>query len=139
MTDGHGVPLAAALTPGQAHESKGLRPVLDTVRVPDGTGRCWRRPRALAGDRAYSCSWIRSYLRSRHIERVIPQRSDQVGGRGGHRKFDTSKYGRRHVIEQCVGWLKESRRLCTRFEKLAVNFLAMVKLGFVQRYLRLLS
>ena len=55
-----------------------------------------------------------------------------------HRKFDKPKYRQRHVIEQCVGWLKELRRLCTRFEKLAVNFLAMVQLGFVHRYLRLL-
>lgn len=139
LTDGHGVPLAAALTPGQTHESKGFQPVLNAVRVPDGRGRHWRRPRALAGDKAYSCAWIRSYLRTRRVERVIPQKSDQVGRRGGHRKFDSGKYRRRHVIEQCVGWLKELRRLCTRFEKLAVNFLAMVKLGFVERYLHLLS
>jgi transposase len=133
--------LAVTLTPGQTHESKGLRSILSVVRVPSGARRrrYWRRPRALAADKAYSFSWIRSHLRTRRIERVIPQRSDQVGRRGGHRKFDRSKYRRRLVIEQCVGWLKELRRLCTRFEKLAVNFLAMVKLGFVERYLRLLS
>lgn len=139
LTDGRGTPLAATLTPGQTHESKGLRPVLKAARVPDGREGHWQRPRALAGDKAYSCAWIRTYLRRRGIERVIPQKSDQVGRRGGHRKFDRVKYRRRHVIEQCVGWLKELRRLGTRFEKLAVNFMAMVKLGFVHRYLRLLS
>lgn len=139
LTDGNGTPLAATLTPGQTHESRGFKPVLQAVRVPDGRGGHRRRPRALAGDKAYSCSWIRTYLRTRRIERVIPQKSDQIGRRGGHRKFDKTKYRRRHVIEQCVGWLKELRRLATRFEKLAVNFLAMVKLGFVDRYLRLLS
>jgi transposase len=139
LTDGSGIPLAAALTPGQTHESKGFRPLLRAVRIPVANGGCWRRPRALAGDKAYSCAWIRSYLRTRGVERVIPQKADQVGRRGGHRKFDRLKYRQRHVIEQCVGWLKELRRLGTRFEKLAVNFLAMVKLGFVERYLRLLS
>ncbi len=139
LTDGSGVPLAAALTPGQTHESKGFRPLLRAVQVPDGNGGRWRRPRALAGDKAYSCAWIRTYLRTRGIERVIPEKADQVGRRGGHRKFDKQKYRQRHVIEQCVGWLKELRRLGTRFEKLAVNFLAMVKLGFVERYLRLPS
>ena len=38
-----------------------------------------------------------------------------------------------------VGWLKENRRLATRYEKLAVNFLAMVKLAMIQRCLRLLD
>lgn len=139
LTDGRGTPLAAALTPGQTHESKGLLPMLRTVRIPNGRGGHWRRPRALAGDKAYSCAWIRTYLRTRRVERVIPQKSDQVGRRGGHRKFDKPKYRLRHAIEQCVGWLKELRRVGTRFEKLAVNFLGMVKLGFVDRYLRLLS
>jgi transposase len=37
------------------------------------------------------------------------------------------------VVERCVAWLKESRRLATRHEKLAVNFLAMVKLAMIRR------
>jgi transposase len=43
------------------------------------------------------------------------------------------------VVERCVGWLKENRRLATRCEKLAVTFLAMVKLALIQRCLRLLD
>ncbi len=42
------------------------------------------------------------------------------------------------VVEQCVGWLKEYRRIGTRFEKLAVNFHAMLQLAITRRYLRLL-
>lgn len=42
------------------------------------------------------------------------------------------------MIERGVGWLKECRGVATRYEKLAVNFLAMVKLAMIQRYLRLL-
>jgi transposase len=41
------------------------------------------------------------------------------------------------VIERCIGWLKECRRIGTRFEKLAVNFLAMVKLAMIGRCLRI--
>ena len=40
------------------------------------------------------------------------------------------------MIEQCVCWLKECRRLSTRFEKLAVNFIAMIHVAFIERYLR---
>jgi hypothetical protein len=34
---------------------------------------------------------------------------------------------------------KECRSLATRFEKLAVNYLQIVKLAFIERYLRLLA
>jgi uncharacterized protein (UPF0548 family) len=44
---------------------------------------------------------------------------------------------------QCGGrmvrWLKEHRRIATRFEKLASSFLAMVKLSFMRRYFRMLE
>lgn len=43
------------------------------------------------------------------------------------------------AIERCVGWLKECRSVATRFEKKAVNYLQMVKLVFIERYLRLLA
>jgi transposase len=102
-------------------------------------GRPRRLPDAVAGDKAYSSQRIRSWLRGRNVERVIAQKHDQVGRKGGHRAFDSAKYRRRCVIEQCVGWLKEARRVLTRFEKLAVNYLAMLRLAFVDRYLRLLT
>lgn len=35
---------------------------------------------------------------------------------------------------QLIGWLEESRRIVTRFEKAAVNFSGMVKLAFIHRY-----
>jgi transposase len=42
------------------------------------------------------------------------------------------------VAEQCVGWLKEFRRIGTRFEKLAVNFHGMLQLAIICRYFKLL-
>jgi transposase len=39
-------------------------------------------------------------------------------------------------VEQCVGWLKENRAVGTRFDKLAVNYLATVQLAVIRRYLR---
>jgi transposase len=89
-----------------------------------------------AGDKAYSHYWIRHWLRSRRIQPVIAQRSDQIGRRDGCRNFDRDAYRRRNVVERCVGWLKECRRVATRFEKLAVNYVAMVKVAMVLRLLR---
>lgn len=36
-----------------------------------------------------------------------------------------------------MGWLKENRRIGTRYDKCAVNFMAFVTLAFIRRYLRL--
>jgi len=72
---------------------------------------------------------------------VIPNRRDQAERRrrGGCRLFNAEKYRRRNTVERCIGWLKECRRIATRFEKLAVNFAAMLELAMIQRLLRVVS
>ena len=50
--------------------------------------------------------------------------------------FDRDAYRRRNVIERTVGWLKEARGLATRFEKLAVHYLAVLKLAILEKYLQ---
>ena len=39
-------------------------------------------------------------------------------------------------MERLVGWLKECRRMATRYEKLAVTYLAVVKLAMLRRLAR---
>ena len=98
------------------------------------------RPKRVAGDKGYSYPRIRRWLRRHRIEAVIPQRSDQLAQhRGRPLTFDKDAYRRRSVIECCIGWLKECRRIGTRFEKLALNVLAMIKLAIIRRYLRVLD
>jgi transposase len=138
VSDGTGLPLAAEVTPGQRHESTQFERVLDKVRLPGRPGRPRCRPVKLAGDKGYSYPRIRRWLRRHGIRAVIPRRSDQRPD-DGRVKFDKEAYKGRAVVEQCVGWLKESRALATRFDKLAVNYLATVKLAMIQRYLRLLT
>ncbi len=136
IVDGHGIPLSVSASPGQAHESKHVEPVLEAVRLPrPGRGRPRRRPRRLAGDKGYSYPRVRRYLRRRGIVAVIPTRKDQRR----NPRFDTQVYRRRNVVERCVNWLKESRRLGTRHEKLAVHFVAMAKWAMIRRCLRLLD
>jgi transposase len=132
VCDGSGRPMAVTVTAGQRHESTQFEAVLGEVRVPRPVGRPRCRPRKLAGDKGYSYPHIRLRLRRRGIKAVIPSRKDQ-------RRvptFDKATYRRRNVVERCIGWLKESRRLATRFEKLAENFLAMVKLAMLERLLK---
>ena len=131
-----GVPLAATLTPGETHESQAVEPLLRRVRLRrPHRGRPRVRPQALAGDKGYSYATIRRYLRRRGIRAVIPTKSNQRA----NPHFDRTAYRRRNIIERVIGWLKEHRRLATRFEKLAVTFHAMVTLAMIQRCFRLLD
>ena len=51
-------------------------------------------------------------------------------------KFDRDAYRQRNIVERLIGWLKESRRIFSRFEKTAKNFGGMLKMAFIQQYLR---
>ena len=135
VSDGAGLALAVEVSAGQRHDSLYAEPVLKAVRIRRGNGRVRNRPKAVAGDKGYSYARIRRYLRRRKIKAVIPTRKDQRR----RPRFDREAYRRRNVVERCVGWLKESRAVATRFDKLAVNYLATVKLAMLQRYLRILT
>ncbi len=127
------------MTAGQRHESTQFETLMNAVRIKQPLGRPRQRPGAVAGDMGYSYPRIRRWLRRHAVRGIIPQRSDQKARhRGRPLSFDREAYRRRNVIECCIGWLKECRRIATRFEKLALNFLAMVKIAIMQRYLRLL-
>jgi transposase len=94
-----------------------------------------RRPKKLAGDKGYSCERVRRWLRQHKVLPVIPSKCNEQRDAD----FDQEAYRGRNVVERCVNWLKENRRLGTRYEKLAVNFLAMAKLAMIQRYFRILD
>jgi transposase len=130
VCDAGGLPLGVVVTPGQRHESVVFEAVMDTVSVPQAGAPPKRRPKRVAGDKAYSNKRIRGWLRSRGIGIVIPTKKDQR-----RRRFDKARYKGRNVVERLIGWLKDRRRLATRFEKLAVNFVAMLHLGMIEKFL----
>jgi transposase len=92
----------------------------------------------LAGDKGYSVQRVRDWLSGQKIEPVIPHKDNEAARHDPTVWFDRLAYRGRCVVEQCVGWLKEFRRIGTRFEKLAVNFHGMLQLAMIRRYLRLL-
>ena len=69
---------------------------------------------------------------------MIPHQDNEAARWDGRVKFDRQAYRGRAVVEPCVGWLKEYRRMGTRFEKLAVNFHGMLQLAMIRRYLKIL-
>ncbi len=137
LTCGRGIVLNATLTPGQASESKQLDGLLAGVRV----GRR-RRGRAVICDKGYDAPRCRKAVRRRGMKCVIPQKRLPRGRRRRKRgrppAFDAELYRRRNVVERRVRGLKRYRRIATRSDKLAVNYLAFVQLAIARDLLELL-
>ena len=137
LCDRHGHPLHFHLSAGQTHESQVLVELLEGAEVVDHDDLPLAFPLQLAGDKGYRADWIDDYLLEQGIQPVIPSKCNQDREARGV-EFDATAYRERNIIERLVGWLKESRRILTRFEKTAKNFAGMIKLAFIHRYLRLM-
>jgi transposase len=126
------------LTPGQAHESTAFQRLLEEAdaRVLDGDGEPIAWPVALAGDKGYRAEWIDDYLIELGICPVIPSKENEDRNVRPV-EFDREAYRRRNVVERLIGWLKEARRIFSRFEKTAKNYGGMIKMAFIHRYLTL--
>ena len=129
VIDSNGIPLSVYVSPGQRSETQCIESVLEKVKIKHaGPGRPTTRPKALIGDKGYNSRKIRCYLRSRGIRPVIPTYKNQKPDPA----FDRELYRKRNVVERCIGWLKNFRRVATRHEKLAICYLAMSKLAAIR-------
>lgn len=125
---------------GQAHESRYAKALLSQVGVIRKSGCLKSRPKAVLADKGYSGRDFRIYLKEKGIKAVIPFKSNEKASQDGRRKLDKRLYRKRNVVERCFAMLKENRRIATRSEKTARNYLSMLKLGAVRLFLkRLLS
>ena len=126
------------MTPGQAHESTVLDTLLEgaDANLFDEEGKPIAWPIALAGDKGYRAVWIDEYLVNLDINPVIPTKE---GDNRASRlvEFDRDAYKERNIVERLIGWLKENRRIFSRFEKTAKNFGGFIKMAFIHRYLKI--
>ncbi len=121
------------VTPGQRHETIAFNELMDRGEVRRrGRGRPRRRPRALVGDKGYSTRAVRAYLRIHGVRAVIASRRDQPRSK----LFDRVLYRTRNIVERLINRLKQFRRVATRYEKRAANYLAMVTLAAVRLWLK---
>ena len=134
MCDSHGILLGIYLTPGQRHESKVFEVVAERVLLSHHRGqRFW--PERMAADKGYSYRHVRRWMKGHAIRDVIPTKVNQPRDLA----FEKAQYRRRNIVERAVGWYKECRRLATRYEKLAVNYLACWMVAMIEKDLRLLG
>jgi transposase len=87
--------------------------------------RLIRRTKAakkMLGDKAYDSAELRQWLGERGTKPVIPNKSNRTQ----HFSFNRKAYRQRHRIENAFCRLKDFRRIATRYDRLARNFLASV-------------
>jgi transposase len=118
---GLGCPVRLALTAGQ----KGDAPQADALieGLPANV---------VMADAAYDSDRLRKLIADKGARAVIPNNPSRAC------KYPLARhlYAERHLIECCFSKLKQFRRVATRFEKTARNYLAVVTLAAIVLWLR---
>lgn len=117
LTDVVGRPFAIALTAGNISDVKAAPALL-------GEGRGIRH---LIADKGYDADALRRSLRQAGAVPVIPGRRN----RKRPVRYDKARYRERHLVENAFCRLKDFRRIATRYDKLAANFLSAVALAAI--------
>jgi transposase len=115
LADAKGRLIAILLTGGEAHDC----PVADRLI------RRVKSPARLLGDKAYDSAELREELDHRGTKSVIPNRCN----RKQPFTFNKRLYKLRWRIESAFNRLKDFRRIATRYDRLARNYLASVCLA----------
>ncbi len=87
-------------------------------------------PPLCLADAAYDSDALRALLLQRGVTPVIPNNPT----RKRKHPFDRAAYRLRNVVERTFCRLKDWRRLATRYDKLAGNFLAAITLASIVIY-----
>src|ERR1700691_3534740 len=114
LADDRGRPVAFALTPGNVADISMAVPLLSAVASP----------KHLIADKAYDADSLRNWLKTHCIKAVIPSTETRTVPY----PLDRVVYRRRNLIERLFCRLKNWRRLATRYDRLARNYMAALAL-----------
>ena len=112
--DAQGQLVNVCLGPGEEH---------DVTRAEELLGD--EEPECVIADKAYDSDEFLEAVRQRGAEAVIPPRSNRIR----KRRFNKRKYKLRNLAERFINRIKHYRRIATRYEKTACNYLAFVQLA----------
>jgi transposase len=122
VVDGDGLPIRLALTPGHASDKEAAVSLISSLS----------RTHDLVADRGYDARALVDLAQSRGARAHIPTQRD----RKVQRSVDKTIYRQRNLVERFFNKMKHFRRIATRFDKLARNFLAAVALASIRLWAR---
>ena len=121
VADRNGLPVAIHVASASPHEITLVQDTVEDRFVAD-------TPERLIGDKAYDSDKLDAKLEQQGIELIAPHRANRIrpvtqDGRALRR------YKRRWKVERLFAWLQHFRRILSRHEYHAANFLGFVQLG----------
>jgi transposase len=116
VVNGLGLPVDLRLTPGQAADITQAETLLEDHDFM-----------AVLADKGYDSKKLVDYIEGRGAEAVIPPRSNLKD----QREYDRHLYKERNLVERFINRIKQFRRVATRYEKTARNFLAFVQVAAI--------
>lgn len=126
--DANGLPVAAHVASASPREITLVEETLDSAWIV-GT------PEKLIGDKAYDSDGADAkLLEERQIELIAPNKENRIRKTQDGRKL--RRYCRRWKIERLNAWLQHFRRITTRWDVKAKNYLGFVLLGCTSIILR---
>ena len=128
IADRHGLPIACRIASASPAEVTLVDATIDAGFLADAPDR-------LIGDKAYDSDGLDQRLaEERGMTMIAPNRSNRrVRTQDGR---ELRRYCRRWKIERLFAWLQNYRRLVTRWEWHAENFLGFLHLGCIRILLR---
>ena len=84
--------------------------------------------RTLLADRGYDADWIREFANQKGAWANIPPKRN----RKEPICFSPYPYRARNLVERFFNKIKQCRRVATRYDKLAANYLAFIKLASIR-------
>ena len=122
VVDENGLPVRLSLSAGQAHDRRAVEGLL--ADLPPNAN--------VVADRAYDSDGVLDLIARAGAKAHIPT----TRRRRVQRSVDPALYRQRNLIERFFCKRKHFRRIATRFDKLARNFLAAVILASTRLWLR---
>ena len=121
VADRHGLPVAIHVASASPHEVTLVQNTIESRFVTD-------TPERLIGDKAYDSDKLDAQMAQQGIDVIAPHKANRIrpvtqDGRALRR------YRKRWKVERLFAWLQHFRRILSRHEYHAANFLGFVQLG----------
>jgi transposase len=123
LVDSQGRALQLSVAPGNCADIRAV----EAIELPSG--------KQIVADKGYDSDAFRQQIREQDSQPCIPPRENRTTPSPWHRGY----YRKRHHVENFFQRIKRLRRIGTRYEKLALNFLGFVQLAAVLDWLGCLS
>jgi transposase len=122
VVDAHGLPVRIVLTPGQASDKTTFPRLIEGLQLA----------RQVVADRGFFAHAIIELIEAGGATAHIPSQSNVKV----RRVVDPDLYRQRNLVERFFNKLKHFRRIATRFDKLARNYLAAVLIASTRLWTR---